>query len=154
MTTYVVRLGHIEKEVSLHLRRFSNGGSWSLFVCPACGRRAQTLRLLGDDLVCRSCCVRRGVQWRVWAMSVRQRAERRIPKLKAMLESDKPLRIKPSTLWGKLERRGRLEARLREAEFRVAQGRSPRKAKGIVDPGEEPGFKLPRRPWRVSSDPV
>ena len=80
-------------------------------------------------------------------MSVRQRAAHRIPKLRAVLESDKPLRLKPSTLWGTMERRKRLEAALRECEYRAAQVRSPRKTKTIVDPCDEPDFKPPRRPW-------
>ena len=46
-----------------------------------------------------------------------------------------------------MERRSRLEARLRECEFRVAQGGSPRKTKTIVDPCEEPDFEPPKRPW-------
>jgi hypothetical protein len=54
-------------------------------------------------------------------MSVRQRAEHRIPKLRAMLESEAPLRLKP-VLWGKMERRKRLEAALRRCEFIVAHG--------------------------------
>ena len=35
-------------------------------------------------------------------MSVRQRAEHRIPKLRAMLESETSLRLKP-VLWGKMD---------------------------------------------------
>ena len=37
----------------------------------------------------------------------------RIPKLCAMLESEEPLRLKPSTLWGTMEKRSRHEASLR-----------------------------------------
>jgi hypothetical protein len=55
-------------------------------------------------------------------MSVRQRAEHRIPKLRAMLESEVSLRLKP-VLWGKMERRPRLEAALARAEFMVARHR-------------------------------
>jgi hypothetical protein len=142
MTEYVVRLGHIEKEVSLHLRKFPSGGSWSWFGCPTCGKWVRTLRLLGDDLVCRNCCERRRVLWRAVTLSPRQRAERSIPKLRAMLESETPLLLKPSTLWGTMARRKRVEARLRECEFRVAQVRSPRRA--VVDPCEEVGFSVSR----------
>jgi hypothetical protein len=49
-------------------------------------------------------------------MSVRQRAEHRIPKLRAKLESVESLRLKPH-LWGKMERRSRLEAALWRAEY-------------------------------------
>ena len=79
-------------------------------------------------------------------MSVRQRAAHRIPKLRAMLESKQSLRLKPD-LWGTMERRKRLEARLRECEFRVAQAGSPTEGKAVIDPCDEPDFKPPRRPW-------
>ena len=144
---FLVQLGHVERVVGVSLLKFPNGGAWSLFVCPTCGKRAQTLRLHLDDIVCSGCCRRRGIRHRADTMSVRQRAERRIPKLRAMLQSEQSLRLKPSTLWGKMERRSRLEAALRECEFRAAQVRSPRKTKTIVDPCEEPDFKPPRRPW-------
>ena len=47
------------------------------------------LRLLNGALVCCRCCIRRGVLVRAGRSdtSVRQRAEHRIPKLRAMLES-------------------------------------------------------------------
>jgi hypothetical protein len=41
-----------------------------------------------------------------------KRAAMRIPKLRAMLDSDKPLRRKPSTVRGKMERRKQHEASL------------------------------------------
>jgi hypothetical protein len=53
-------------------------------------------------------------------MGLRQRAEHRIPKLRAMLESDVSLRLKPH-LWGTMERRSRLEAALRRAEYIVSR---------------------------------
>ena len=128
-------------------RRFPNavvGASSS--ARPAAGKCGCCACLRGRCL-CTRCCTRRGVRRRCELMSVRQRAILQIPKLRAMLESDKPLRLKPSTLWGKMERRKRLEARLRESEFRVAQRESPRKTKAVVDPCDESGFKPPRRPW-------
>jgi hypothetical protein len=76
-------------------------------------------------------------------MSVRQRAEHRIPKLRAMLESKQSLRLKP-VLRGTMERRSRLEAALRRCEFIVARGGYPRKTKAVVDPCDEPDFKPPR----------
>jgi hypothetical protein len=117
---FVVRLGEVEQAVAVTLRKFPNQGSWSLFVCPTCGRCAQVLRLLDDVLVCRRCCIRRGVRHRCELMGPRQRAEVRIPRLRAMLESPTSLRLKP-VLWGKMERRKRLEAALRRCEFIVAQ---------------------------------
>ena len=50
MTGTVVRLGDVEVSVSLAHIRFPNGGGWSYFLCPACGRMAQRLRLLAVSL--------------------------------------------------------------------------------------------------------
>jgi hypothetical protein len=66
------RIGLADVEAGLSLQKFPNGGSWSLFRCPSCGRKARTLRL------------------------------------------------KPH-LWGTMERRSRLEAALRRAEFVVSR---------------------------------
>jgi hypothetical protein len=53
-------------------------------------------------------------------MKPRRRAEHRIPKLRAMLESEQSLRLKP-VLWGTMERRKRFEAALARCEYIVAQ---------------------------------
>jgi hypothetical protein len=111
-----VKLGHVEQNVSVHLRKFPSGGSWSWFGCPTCGRWVRTLRLHLDDIICPSCCTRRGVRPRASTLSIRQRAEHRIPKLRARLESTESARLKPH-LWGTMERRSRYEAALQRAEF-------------------------------------
>jgi hypothetical protein len=59
-TEFVVRLGDIEQTVGVKERRFPNGGRWSLFCCPSCGRNARVLRLLKGAVVCCRCCTRRG----------------------------------------------------------------------------------------------
>ena len=41
MNEFVVRLGDIAQSVGLKTRRFPNGGSWSFFVAPCCGRLAR-----------------------------------------------------------------------------------------------------------------
>jgi hypothetical protein len=117
-TEFVVRLGDVEQTVGVKARRFPNGGGWSSFVAPCCSRQVRVLKLLEGALVCCRCLPRRGVWPRTWPMSVRQRAEHRIPKLRAMLQSEQPLRLKPQR-WGKMERRSRLEAALRQAELLV-----------------------------------
>jgi hypothetical protein len=94
------------------------------------------LRLIEGAVLCRGCCERRRVRWRANTMSRRQRAERRVPLLRAALEGDEPLRL----------RRSRLEAALRQAEFRVAQRGRPRIIRIIDDPCSEPDFRLPSRP--------
>lgn len=147
MTGTVVLLGDVEVSVGLAHTRFPNGGGWSYFLCPVCGRLAQRLRLLAGRLYCSRCLVCHGVRGRREPLSVRQRAELRVPELKARLSSDKSERLKPH-LWGRQERRKRLETALAQAEFRVAQLRVPRKKiAGTIDPGTEPDFKPPRRPW-------
>jgi hypothetical protein len=120
-TRFVVRLGDVEQTVGVTERRFPNGGGWSLFICPCCGWKVRLLRLLDSALLCTRCCVRRGAGWRTWLMDPKQRAEHRIPKLRAMLQSEKSLRLKP-VLRRKLERRSRLEAALRKAELLLGYG--------------------------------
>ena len=114
MTRTTIGLGDVEVEVGLYLQKFSNGGSWSLFLCPRCGGKARTLRLLEGSVVCRRCCIRRGVRFRCEPMGLRQRAELRIPKLRAALDSDQPARFKPHLRYSKLERRSRLEGGVAE----------------------------------------
>ena len=111
-TEFVVRLGDVDQVVGVTLTRFPNGGSWSRFVAPCCGKRARTLRLLNGAVICWRCCMRRSVRYRCEPTDLRRRAALRIPKLLAMLNSDKPLRLKPSTLWGTMERRSMHEASL------------------------------------------
>ena len=111
-TEFLVKLGDVEQTVGVYLRNFPNGGSWSLFIAPCCAKKVRLLRLLNGRLLCCRCCRARGMLYRSDPTSSRRRAELRIPKLRAMLESDKPLRLKPSTMRGKMERRGRHEAAL------------------------------------------
>jgi hypothetical protein len=119
-TSFSVKLGHVEREVRIHLWKFRRGGSFSYFGCPTCGKWARTLRLHGDDIVCLSCCRRRRIRHRCEPMGLKQRAELRIPKLRAMLERTESARLKP-VLWGKMERRSRYEATLKRAEFIVGR---------------------------------
>jgi hypothetical protein len=79
-------------------------------------------------VVCRRCCVSRGVRFACELISVRKRAELRIPKLKGMLESEVSLRLKPH-LYGKLERRSRLQAALERAEYIVKRSEFKRQVK-------------------------
>jgi hypothetical protein len=67
-------------------------------------------------------------------MSVSQRAEHRIPKLRAKLESAESLRLKRH-LWGTMERRSRFEAALARAEFVVAQHRLSESSREFAEPG-------------------
>jgi hypothetical protein len=128
MTSVVVEGGRELVEVGLGLVRFPNGGSWSFFLCPQCSCKARTLRLYEGCLLCRRCLVARGVRWRCEPTSVKRRAAMRILKLKAMLESETSLRLKP-VLWGKMERRKRHEAALARCEYIVNRSRFSQRVK-------------------------
>ena len=131
--------------VSVQHVRFPNGGGWSFFQC-SCGRRCRTLRLYGGALACKHCLEARGFRYRVEDMTRSERAAHVASRLSARLASPSPARLKPH-LWGKMDRRSRLEASLRQCEFRVARGGCPRKTKTIIDPCDEPDFQPPKRPW-------
>jgi hypothetical protein len=127
--TVVVKVGEAPVELGLALIRFPNGGSWSLFIAPCCGRMARSLRLYDGSLLCRRCLVALGVRWRSDPASVIQRAQMRIPKLKAMLESPVPLRLKPALRYSKMERRKRHEATLARCEHIVARAKFKQRVK-------------------------
>ena len=65
MSKAKIGIANVEVEVGLQLVKFANGGSWSFFLCPQCGRRARTLKLLEGCVLCWGCCHRRGVRYRV-----------------------------------------------------------------------------------------
>jgi hypothetical protein len=111
MTETVIRLGEKDFTVALSLRRFPNGGSWSLFRCFGCGRGAQVLRLLGDQPSCRNCCYKQGVRHVSVGKSPRRRAMLYAPKLLAKPSAPARLHSRPGRV---LDRRARLEAILRE----------------------------------------
>jgi hypothetical protein len=113
--------------IALSLLVFPNGGSWSFFICPHCGRQARTLRLLENTLHCPDCLRRRGIRTRATALSLVGRAEARIPVLRAMLNSPTHLRVNPHLRYSKMERRKRFEARLARCEDIVAQARFKRR---------------------------
>jgi hypothetical protein len=93
---------------------FKNGGSWSYFACPRCGRRAKRLWLIDDAPRCLSCCWSLGVRYRsAYAFGRTERLrerDHRVDRLQAMLEGG-PMRLKPvPPKWGdrRLDRRIRL----------------------------------------------
>ena len=109
---FVVRLGDVEETVGVKARRFPNGGSWSSFVSPCCGVQVRLLKLLNGRLLCCRCVRARGVLYRCDPMGAWRRAALRVPKLREWLDSTEPLRLKPATLWGTMERRSQHEASL------------------------------------------
>jgi hypothetical protein len=133
-------------EVVLDLVKFANGGSWSFFRCPSCGRRARTLKLFEGSVLCWHCCDHRGARYRVWTIGLRGSAELRISRLRAMLETPVSLRLKPH-LWGKMERRKRLEAALAWCEYIASRSRRFRDVQTEEIPPESivrPKVKTPR----------
>ena len=98
MTRTTIGIADVEVEAGLQLVRFANGGSWSFCLCPQLAAERE-LKLFEGSVLCWRCCHRRGVRYRCLRSSLRGRAELRVPKLKAMLESKQSLRLKP-VLWG------------------------------------------------------
>jgi hypothetical protein len=108
---------------------FQNGGSWSYFRCPRCGRRAKRLWLIDDAPRCVKCCWSLGVRYRsAYALGRTarlQERDHRVDRLQAMLEGG-PLRLKPvPPNWGnrRLDRVARLTWALLRARIvtRIAQ---------------------------------
>ena len=125
----VITFGDKQKLVDVAHTVFKNGGSWSYFRCPKCGRRAKRLWLIEDAPRCVKCCWYLGVRYRsayAFGRSERlQERDRRIDRLQAMLEGG-PMRFKPvPPNWGdrRLDRRNCLAAALQRARIatRLAQ---------------------------------
>ena len=55
MNDVEVEVGGLKRRVGLWHMPFWNGGSWSYFLCPHCGRKCQKLRLYDGRLTCRLC---------------------------------------------------------------------------------------------------
>ena len=49
-----VTIAGVSREVGLWHLRFPNGGGWSFFLCPSCGRRARVLKLF-EKIACWRC---------------------------------------------------------------------------------------------------
>jgi hypothetical protein len=125
----IIAFGEKQKLVGVAHTVFENGGSWSYFVCPKCGRRAKKLWLVDDAPRCRLCLEKLGVRNRAaygFGRTERLRErDRRVDRLQAMLEGG-PMRFKPvPPNWGNrhLDRRNRLTAALQRARIatRLAQ---------------------------------
>jgi hypothetical protein len=91
---------------------FKNGGSWSYFDCPKCGRRVKRLWLIdGGAPRCMKCCWSLGVRYRsAYAFGRTERLrerDHRVDRLQAMLEGG-PLRLKPVPPNRRLDRCNRL----------------------------------------------
>jgi hypothetical protein len=108
-----IAFGEVSFNVALSIRRFPNGGTWSLFLCP-CGQRARILRLFEGDLSCSQCLEARGLRSRVELIRTENRAAYHAPRILDRLNSTTPARLHPRP--GRmLDRRVNLEAKLRRS---------------------------------------
>ena len=117
--TTAVTFGEVSFTVGLSLVRFPNRGSWSFFICD-CGRRCRTLRLFEGKTACKGCLEAKGLRYWVEDLTKPERAAWVASRLKARLLSEVPARLNPGP-GRKLDRRPRLEAALRRAEYLAAR---------------------------------
>jgi hypothetical protein len=98
MTSVSIGFGKIElkREVRLAHRHFPNGGSWSFFLCPRCGRRVRRLRLNDGRPMCSRCC---GNFHRIayGSPDEREAARERLIKRLRKLIGGSPARLNPRT---------------------------------------------------------
>jgi hypothetical protein len=123
MDATFVTIGDVEFRVGVTHRIFPNGGSWSFFRCPRCGRRARRLWLPDEIPACRYCCNRLGMRCRVEHLTPCQRAAYRAPRLRAALSRETPL--KHTARAGQtMDRRQQLERSLLISEHRLRRQRA------------------------------
>ena len=94
-------VGDRQKLIGLAHVRFRNGGSWSLFRCPTCARRANRLWLIEDRPLCRHCCEGMGIVHRSkWGFGRHERLRARDQKLDELIAkldaTTGPLRFNPA----------------------------------------------------------
>ena len=96
----IIQVGDRQKLIGLAHVRFRNGGSWSLFRCATCARRANRLWLIEDRPLCRHCCEGIGIVHRTkWGFGRHERLRARDQKLDeliAKLDTAVSLRINPA----------------------------------------------------------
>jgi hypothetical protein len=96
----IIQVGDRRKLIGLAHVRFRNGGSWSLFRCATCARRANRLWLIEDRPLCRHCCEGIGIVHRSkWGFGRHERLRARDQKLDeliAKLDTAVSLRINPA----------------------------------------------------------
>jgi hypothetical protein len=111
----------LRREVKVVHRRFPNGGEWSFFVCPVCDRPARVLKL-HEKPMCRRCCLREGVGYRVSSGSLVERDVARVARLQKLrkLLDGGPVRLHPRP-GRRLDRRWSLSVSYRRGMIRERQ---------------------------------
>ena len=104
-----IPFGEQTKLIGVAHTTFPNGGSWSYFRCPQCGRRAKKLWLIEDAPRCRLCLEKLGVRNRAaygFGRTERLRErDRRVDRSQAMPEGG-PMRLDRAKLGNRrLDRR-------------------------------------------------
>ena len=136
----------------LYHRVFPNGGNWSRFVNPCCGRTSRVLRLHNGAPTCTACL---GAKHKIWPRSSRQSPYQRalcsVARLTKLLNEPPTLR---AHTWGTMERRSRRAAELIEAQLRVSlyQRRLRKRVAQELEPPPEP-VRI-KRPNRVAVHPA
>lgn len=137
----LIEVGGLAREVKLAHRRFPNGGSWSFFLCPACGRRCRILRLYDGKLVCHRCD---GLYLRCqWGDGAPDKGPR-IARLRALLATDQAT-VKPDPSGRRARRIHRLETALRRALLAEREARIEKwtKARELAKRSMKRGSKPP-----------
>ena len=130
MTRATIRLGEKDFTVGLTLRKFPNGGSWSLFICPRCNGRTNILRLLDDQPTCKRCCIKRGIRYMIEPMGARRRAAHSFSKRLEQLNTI--ARLHPR-LGRTLDKRPQLENALRMHLLTLRETKARRATKALAD---------------------
>jgi hypothetical protein len=111
----------LAREVRVTHQIFPNRGSWSFFVCPDCGRPARVLKL-HEKPMCRRCCLRAGIGYRVSSGSPIERDAARVARLQKLREllDGGPARLHPRP-GRRLDRRWSLTVSWRRGMIRERQ---------------------------------
>ena len=104
-----------------HMKFPKTGGSWSFFVCPVCGRPARVLKL-HERPMCRRCCLRHGIGYRISNGSPVERDVARVARLQKLREllDGGPARLHPRP-GRRLDRRWSLTVSWRRGMIRERQ---------------------------------